>query len=126
MYRLNLFAKFCYIHKCLEHAADQDHNLNNIYQWTRRFTKNFSNRSNGWMVVPSFLWEPLCTMCCEWFNSAKTFIDMSQAVYPKPEGLMDSFYLAHLFQTIERNIIRKALPTWIQKDSWRSNRADCW
>ena len=47
---------------------------------------------------------PVGTARAEWFN-----FENSQVVYPKPEGLMDPFYLAHLFQTIERNIIRIAL-----------------
>ena len=49
------------------------------------------------------------TPTAEWFNNRDTFMDESKTVYPKPEGLMDPFYLAHLFQTIERNIIRIAL-----------------
>ena len=67
---------------------------------------------------------PVGTARAEWFNSAKTFMDENQVVYPKLEG---PFLPAHLFQTIKRNIIRFALTTWIQKDRWRSsNQADCW
>ena len=64
---------------------------------------NFSNGTD-WMIVPFFLLEHLLLS-----GSIIGIHLWSKTVYPKPEGLMDPFYLAHLFQTIERNIIRIAL-----------------